>query len=251
VQRQTEPAASSISTTRATTTFRPASHLAQLAQVWVDESQLARQDAERAARSALAEAYEIFAAVGSASSPAALLAHIGDVIRSNSFLWAETSLRTDARFNRAARMLGGPVLAVPVSWPRALLLGTVAADLYTGYASLRRRARGYPGTVSPRDWTLQHRRGAARAFDTAVALGGLLIKAAQFASTRPDLLPAPYIHDLARLQDRVPPHPWPSIRATIAEELGGHPETVFATISERRFASSSLSQLHLGIWRDV
>jgi predicted unusual protein kinase regulating ubiquinone biosynthesis (AarF/ABC1/UbiB family) len=139
---------------------------------------------------------------------------------------------------------------VPVSWPRALLLGTVAADLYTGYASLRRRARGYPGTVSPRDWTLQHRRGAARAFDTAVALGGLLIKAAQFASTRPDLLPAPYIHDLARLQDRVPPHPWPSIRATIAEELGGHPETVFATISERPMAAASLSQVHRARLRD-
>ena len=50
-------------------------------------------------------------------------------------------------------------------------------------------------------------------------MGGLLLKAGQYLSTRSDVLPAAYIERLSRLQDRVPPHPYRVVRRVIEEEL--------------------------------
>jgi predicted unusual protein kinase regulating ubiquinone biosynthesis (AarF/ABC1/UbiB family) len=131
-----------------------------------------------------------------------------------------------------------------LSSPRALVLATVAADIYTGYATLRDRARRRPDLVAARDWEAQHRRGARRALDTAVSLGGLLIKAGQFASTRADLLPAAYVETLAALQDRVPPHPWPAIEPVLTAELGRPLRDVFDAIDREPVAAASLAQVH-------
>lgn len=133
---------------------------------------------------------------------------------------------------------------------RASVFAAVAAEIVTGYAALRARTRRDPRAVLPRDWDLAHRRGAARVHDTAVSLGGVLVKAGQFLSTRADLLPAPYITELVRLQDRMPPRPWLSIREAIVRELGRPVETVFASVSEEPVAAASLAQVHRGRLHD-
>ena len=140
--------------------------------------------------------------------------------------------------------------ALPFWSPRALVLATVAADVYTGYVALRDRARRRPGLVRPEDWETQHRRAAARVLDTAVSLGGVLIKACQFAATRADLLPAAYVTTLAALQDRMPPHPWLTIEPAIARELGRRPEEVFEFIEPEPVAAASLAQVHRARLRD-
>src|SRR5437764_8543225 len=98
--------------------------------------------------------------------------------------------------------------------------------------------------VQSQDWNLMHLRGANRILDTSAALGGTLIKACQFASTRPDILPTPYIQSLSKLQDCVPPHPWSEIAGVIRQELGHEPNEIFEWIEPEPVAAASIAQVH-------
>ncbi len=175
-------------------------------------------------------------AIKSKASPVVFFARLADVARSNTFLWTETGLRVQERCSRATR--------VGLAWSRTLVLATVAADLATGYISLREQTRWWPDDARSEDWQLQHRRGTDRVLNTMTALGGALIKAGQFASTRPDLLPAIYVHALSQLQDRMPPHDWPTIEAAITRELGRSPQDVFEEIEHEPVAAASIAQVH-------
>ncbi len=86
--------------------------------------------------------------------------------------------------------------------------------------------------------------------NTALDLGGLLLKAGQYLSTRSDLLPPAYIEALGRLQDRVPPHPYRVVRRVIEEELGSDPDQLFARFWRRPVASASLAQVHRAVLDD-
>src|SRR5919201_6194503 len=54
-----------------------------------------------------------------------------------------------------------------------------------------------------------------------VELGPAYVKLGQVLSTRPDLLPPPYIAELERLQDDVGPIAYADVEAILQEELGG------------------------------
>ena len=71
-----------------------------------------------------------------------------------------------------------------------------------------------------------------------------MIKVCQFASTRPDILPTPYIKSLSKLQDRVPPHPWSEIAGVIRQELGREPDEIFEWIETEPVAAASIAQVH-------
>ena len=75
-------------------------------------------------------------------------------------------------------------------------------------------------------------------------LGPVFIKLGQMLSTRPDLLPAGYISELAKLQDGAPPVAADVIRSTILQELGAAPEELFATFQDVPLASASIGQAH-------
>jgi predicted unusual protein kinase regulating ubiquinone biosynthesis (AarF/ABC1/UbiB family) len=129
-------------------------------------------------------------------------------------------------------------------------MACVSADIVLGYFTLSKRAKWAPTLVKPRDWELQHQRSANRVLETAASLGGALIKGCQFASTRPDILPAAYIRSLASLQDRMPPRSFSEIEKTIASELHRRPGDIFADIEEEPVAAASIAQVHRARLKD-
>ncbi|MFT5902520.1 MAG: ubiquinone biosynthesis protein, partial [Bacteroidia bacterium] len=75
-------------------------------------------------------------------------------------------------------------------------------------------------------------------------LGPTFIKLAQVLSNRPDMLPAPLITELEKLQDNVPAVPFDQIKATIELETGRKLEDVFQTFNEKPLATASIGQVH-------
>ncbi len=187
-------------------------------------------------RHAIEETWTLTAALLTTPNPALGLARLTDLTRANAFRWTEAWLYGQERLARG--IPGGQAVS------RSLALATVASDIVSGYLALWTRAKWAPFLVQDRDWQWQDQRSANRVLETASALGGALIKACQFASTRPDILPAVYIRALAPLQDRLPARPWAEIAPAIARELRRPLGEVFAEIAPDPIAAASIAQVH-------
>lgn len=88
-------------------------------------------------------------------------------------------------------------------------------------------------------------RAMARRFSVlAASLGGLIIKAGQFASSRLDVLPAAITAELESLQDDVAPETFDAIRAQIESELSMPLDLAFERFDESPIAAASLGQAH-------
>lgn len=88
---------------------------------------------------------------------------------------------------------------------------------------------------------VEHAIGLASALEE---LGPCFIKLGQILSTRPDLLPAHYIHALSRLQDTVTPVPGETVTAIIESELGAPMEELFQSFDRHPLATASMAQVH-------
>ncbi|MEA5418010.1 AarF/ABC1/UbiB kinase family protein [Spirulina sp. CCNP1310] len=77
-------------------------------------------------------------------------------------------------------------------------------------------------------------------------LGPTYIKVGQALSTRPDLVPAYYMEELAKLQDQLPPFDNAIAFRFIEEELGDRPEAIYAELSANPVAAASLGQVYKG-----
>jgi ubiquinone biosynthesis protein len=98
-----------------------------------------------------------------------------------------------------------------------------------------------------RPWGRRHPAPGSRAQRLRQAfeeLGPSFIKFGQTLSTRPDLLPAEFVDELARLQDSVPPLAAGVAEATIEAELGRPLTDDFAEFETEPVAAASIAQVH-------
>lgn len=85
----------------------------------------------------------------------------------------------------------------------------------------------------------------ARLFrNTAVEMGGLLIKLGQFFSTRVDIFPQSTTRELANLQDEVPAVDFKEICQVLEREFGKPLHEIYPVLDLNPLASASLGQVH-------
>ncbi|HEY6803440.1 MAG TPA: AarF/ABC1/UbiB kinase family protein [Pyrinomonadaceae bacterium] len=80
--------------------------------------------------------------------------------------------------------------------------------------------------------------------ESLIHLGPTFIKIGQTLGTRADLLPLPYVEELAVLQDQVPGYPTADAFARIEAELGRPVHEAYAEIDNEPIASASLGQVY-------
>ncbi len=91
----------------------------------------------------------------------------------------------------------------------------------------------------------QFRKNARKVLNTFISLGPVYIKLGQWLSSRADILPQPYLEELAKLQDSVPAAPFEQVKPIIEKDLGLINEK-FDEIDPNCISGASLGQVYLG-----
>jgi predicted unusual protein kinase regulating ubiquinone biosynthesis (AarF/ABC1/UbiB family) len=90
----------------------------------------------------------------------------------------------------------------------------------------------------------RQRRRASWLKERFIELGSTFVKIGQMLSTRPDLVPLPYVQEMASLQDRVPPFDSDVAYQIIETELGRPISDVFAVFNPYPLAAASIGQVY-------
>ena len=77
-------------------------------------------------------------------------------------------------------------------------------------------------------------------------LGPTFVKLGQLLSTRPDVLPRPYIDEFSKLQDEVPALPVEEIKRQVLRQLGRPVEEICLEFIDEPIAAASIAQVHRG-----
>ena len=89
------------------------------------------------------------------------------------------------------------------------------------------------------------RKNARKVLKTFISLGPVYIKLGQWLSSRADILPQPYLEELAKLQDDVPSAPFEQVKPIIEKEIGPINEK-FDSIDPNPISGASLGQVYRG-----
>lgn len=109
--------------------------------------------------------------------------------------------------------------------------------------ALRRDRREWVRREGRNVSTARYRANAKRMLETFISLGPVYIKLGQWLSSRADILPQPYMEELAKLQDSVPPAPFEEVRPVIERDLGSLKDR-FDSMEEEAFSGASLGQVY-------
>ncbi len=82
------------------------------------------------------------------------------------------------------------------------------------------------------------------------SLGPVFVKFGQLLSVRRDMVPEDIADELAKLQDSVPPVPWPAIAAALDAAYARPHGEVFASFAHEPVASASVAQVHFATLPD-
>ena len=77
-------------------------------------------------------------------------------------------------------------------------------------------------------------------------LGPTFIKFGQLLSTRPDFIQHDYLHELAKLQDKVPSFSYEEVEEIFLDETGKRPQEIFLEFDKTPLAAASIGQVHEG-----
>ena len=86
--------------------------------------------------------------------------------------------------------------------------------------------------------------------DDLEAMGPTYVKLGQVLSSRPDLLPLPYIQALSRLHDGVKPFSYAEVEEIVTDELNVRISKAFLDFEAVPLAAASLGQVHAATLRD-
>jgi predicted unusual protein kinase regulating ubiquinone biosynthesis (AarF/ABC1/UbiB family) len=109
--------------------------------------------------------------------------------------------------------------------------------------ALRRDRREWVKREGKNVDTPKFSKNAKKVLDTFVSLGPVYIKLGQWLSSRADILPQPYMEELAKLQDDVPAAPFEQVRTIIEKDLG-QLDKAFAHIDTTPISGASLGQVY-------
>ena len=91
----------------------------------------------------------------------------------------------------------------------------------------------------------KYRKNARRVLKTFIELGPVYIKLGQWLSSRADILPQPYMEELAKLQDDVPAVPFDKVKPTIEKDIGDINEK-FDELETKELSGASLGIVYRG-----
>lgn len=128
--------------------------------------------------------------------------------------------------------------------PRFARIVSESVAIIARYRIHHARAEHLAPEVAARRLEALHARAAERATALCEELGGGVLKLGQTLSARRDLLPAPWVTALARLQDRVPAEAPEVIDVALQTAYGAPVSEIFATFDPAPVAAGSLAQVH-------
>ena len=121
----------------------------------------------------------------------------------------------------------------------------VLLKLFPSIISLRRDRRRWVKQEGKNIDEEIYRKNARRVLKTFISLGPVYIKLGQWLSSRADILPQPYMEELAKLQDNVPAAPFEKVKPIIENDLGPINKR-FETIDPNPVSGASLGQVYRG-----
>ena len=90
------------------------------------------------------------------------------------------------------------------------------------------------------------KKNARRILNTCISLGPVYIKFGQWLSSRADILPQPYLEELSKLQDSVPPVSFEKVKPVIEQDIGKIEEK-FDSLDRNALSGASLGQVYKAI----